>query len=50
MIIVIISIVYQDGRELILPNQLRWALSFSSPLSLDYALEEMLPLLNDKLQ
>lgn len=40
---------HRDGRELILPSRLRWALSFSSPLSLDYALDELVPVLAEKL-
>ncbi|GGX54944.1 iron-siderophore ABC transporter substrate-binding protein [Saccharospirillum salsuginis] len=40
---------YQDDREMILPARLRWALSFSSPLSLDYALDELVPVLSDRL-
>lgn len=41
---------HQDGREMTLPSRLRWALSFSSPLSLDYALDELVPVLAEKLQ
>jgi len=41
---------YQEGREMILPARLRWALSFSSPLSLDYALDELVPVLSERLR
>lgn len=41
---------HQNGREVILTPQLRFALSFSSPLSLDYALDELVPELADTLR
>lgn len=41
---------HQDGREVILTPQLRFALSFSSPLSLNYALDELVPVLAETLQ
>lgn len=40
---------HQEGRELLLPSRLRFALSFSSPLSLEYALDELVPMLSEKL-
>ncbi|WP_127556158.1 iron-siderophore ABC transporter substrate-binding protein [Saccharospirillum alexandrii] len=41
---------HQDGREVILTPQQRFALSFSSPLSLTFALDELVPELADTLK
>ena len=41
---------HQEDREMILTDRLRFALSFSSPLSLNYALDELVPALSERLQ
>lgn len=41
---------HREGREIIMPEFLRYALSFSTPLSLSYVLDELTPLVAERIQ